>query len=419
MPLAEAMNSREAYWSVAAIMPAIICISVVSVFKGFFQGYRNMTPTALSNLIEAVVKLVAGYGIALILYKQGYPLEIVVGGAVLGVSISTLVAMIFMGCRYLFRSNSYRITEINVSLDNDTPSRLLAKEFLIISLPLIVSSITANLMSLVDAFVVMNRMKEYIDVEQAKLLWGSYGNMALTIFNLPSFLITAIGISLIPAIAAAYAKNDRKEIEKTSSDTLRYSAVLAFGSAFGLNAVSESVLKLFFPGDPVGVAAATPLLQIISFALIAVGLTNITAAILQAVGKSYLPVISVAVGALIKTSATIILVGIPEINVLGAPIATNIAYPVMLIMNIFFVYKYLGFLPKWLDVFLKPLAAGAVCWGAAKLFLFIFECFLPQRIALFPAILCAILVYFAFMVIIKLVSFNEFKSFLQKKRNNA
>ena len=274
-------------------------------------------------------------------------------------------------------------------------------------------------MSLVDSFVVMNRLKCYLDVEQAKLLWGSYGNMALTIFNLPSFLITAIGISLIPAIAAAYAKKDKTKIEKTAGEALKYSSILAFGSAFGLNAVSEPVLNLFFPGDPAGVAAATPLLQLISFALISVGLTNIFSAILQSVGKSYLPVISVAVGAAIKTVSTLVLVSIPQINVLGAPIATNIAYPVMLVMNIVFVYKNLGFLPKWIDVFVKPLIAGAVCWGAAKGFMFVFDLVLPQKIALFPAILCAILVYLVFVVIIKLVSFNEIKSILMKKRNRA
>jgi stage V sporulation protein B len=419
MPLAEAMNSKEAYWSVAAIMPAIICISIVSLFKGFFQGYRNMTPTALSNLIEAIVKLLAGYGIAFILHGRGYPLEIVVGGAVLGVSVSTLVAMLFMTLRYILRGKSYRMPPKELVSDAQTPLKKLTRDFLIISLPLIISSVTANLMSLVDAFVVMNRLKVYLPVEQSKLLWGAYGNMALTIFNLPSFLITAIGMSLIPAVAAAHAKKDHNSILKTSNDTLRFSSILAFGSAFGLNAVSEPVLKLFYPGDPSGVAAATPLLQIISFALIAVGLTNITASILQAVGKTYLPVISVAVGAVIKTVSTLILVSIPSVNVLGAPIATNIAYPVMFIMNIFFIRKQLGFVPEWKNVIFKPLVSGVVCWGAAKLFLMLFEMMLPQRIAIFPAIICAILAYFAFMLIINLVSFNEFKDFLLKRRNNA
>lgn len=421
MPLAEAMNSREAYWSVAAIMPAIVCICIVSVFKGFFQGYRNMTPTAVSNLIEAIVKLLAGYGIAYYLYNNGYSdrLEIVVGGAVLGVSISTFVAMVFMSARFLMRGKEYRLPPKEALPETETAWKKLSRDFLIISLPLIVSSVTANLMSLVDAFVVMNRLKTYMPVDDAKLLWGAYGNMALTIFNLPSFLVTAIGMSLIPAIAAAHAKKDREQIIKTSNDTLRFSAILAFGSAFGLNAVSQPVLNLFFPRDPSGVEVATPLLQIISFALISVGLTNITASILQAVGKTYLPVISVAVGALIKTVSTLILVSIPSVNVLGAPIATNIAYPVMFVMNIIFIKKHLGFLPEWVNVIFKPLASGAVCWGAAKLFLFLFDKILPQKIALFPSIICAILVYFVFMILINLVSFNEFKDFLLKRRNKA
>jgi len=416
-PIAVAMNSQEAYWSVAAIMPAIICISVVSVFKGFFQGYGNMTPTALSNLIEAIVKLLAGYGIALFLFKAGFPIEQVVGGAVLGVSISTFAAMLFMSCRYIFRSKSYKMTVNGFLNDDETPTKTLRRDFLAVSLPIMISSITANMMSAVDAFVVMNRLKAYLDIEQAKLLWGSYGNMALTMFNLPSFLITAIGISLVPAISSAFSRKNALLVKRTTNNALKFSAILAFGSAFGLFSISERILMLFFPRDPAGVECATPLLEIVSFALISVGLTNITAAVLQSIGKSYLPVISVAVGTAIKTLTTLILVGVPEINVAGAPIATNIAYPVMMVMNFYFIWKHLGIVPDIISVFIKPLAGGIVCMIGTKLSIHIFDLFLPKIFSLFLAIFCAVVTYFAFLLIIKLVTINEIKSIFAKNKN--
>lgn len=417
--IAVLMNSKEAYYAVAAIMPSILCIAVVSVFKGFFQGYNNMAPTAVSNIVEAVVKMSAGYGIAWYMYNNGYPVEQVVGGAILGVTLSTFAAMVYMSLRYVLRDKSYRIKIKDFLNDTETPVKVLTKEFLVISLPIMVSSVTANLMAAVDAFVVMNRLKSYMDIESAKLLWGSYGNMVLTLFNLPSFLIICIGISLIPAISAAHARNNTSIVRDTMNRAYKYSSILAFGCAFGLSAIANRALILFFSGDLEGVAVATPLLEIMSFALICVGLTNITASVLQAVGKAYLPVISVAVGAGIKTLFTFILVSCKEINIYGAPIATNIAYPVMLIMNLIFIKKYLGHSPDILAIFIKPLTAGVACFASAKLFIWLFELFLPQKVALFPTILCAGLIYLALVFAFKLLTFNEFKRIFLKSKKGS
>ena len=417
--IASLMNSKEAYYSVFNIMPAIFFIAVVSIFKGFFQGYNNMTPTAISNIIEAIVKLVAGCGIAYYMFDKGYPEEQVVGGAIMGVTLGTVCATIFLFLRYIFRDKSYRISIPNFLADTGTPQKVLLKEFLLMSFPIMVSSVTANLMSAVDAFFVMNRLKGYLPIEEAKLLWGAYSNMALTIFNLPSFLIISIGVSLVPSMAAAFAMKNETRIKSTVNKALKYSSILAFACAFGLNAISERVLLLLFSGDPAGVIAARPLLEIISFALISVGLTNVTGSILQAVGKAYLSVISVAVGAAIKTICTFVLVGIPEININGAPIATNIAYPVMMFLNIYFIYKNMHILPNFNDVIFKPLISGAVCFTSAKLFMAFFDLFLSPKLAVLPVIILTALVYFALLLILKLVSLDEILQYFSKGKKKS
>lgn len=413
--IAVLMNSKEAYYAVVAIMPAIFNIAVVSVFKGFFQGYNNMAPTAISNLVEAIVKLTAGYGIAYYMQTHGYPVEQVVGGAIFGVTLSTFAAMVYMTLRYVLRDKSYRIKVSDFINDIGTPKKELTRSFLIISLPIMVSSISANLFGAVDAFTVMNRLKSYMPLEDAQLLWGSYGNMVLTLFNLPSFLIVCIGMSLIPTISGAYAKKDTALVHNTINRAYTYSSILAFGCAFGLCGIANRALLLFFPNDIDAVNAATPLLEILSFALVCVGISNITASILQAVGKSYLPVISVTVGAAIKTVMTVILVSIPQLNIYGAPMATNIAYPIMVLINFYFIKKYMGSKPKVVSVFVKPLIAGFACFVSVKGFMWLFEMFLPPRVALFPSIICAGGIYLIFVFIFKLVTINELKGFFIKK----
>ncbi len=419
--IAVIMNSKEAYYAVVAIMPAIFNIAVVSVFKGFFQGYNNMAPTAISNLVEAVVKLLAGYGIAYWMAHNGYPMEQVVGGAIFGVTISTFAAMIFMTLRFVFRDKSYKVNVQEFINDVGTPKRELVRSFLIISLPIMVSSVSANLMGAIDAFTVMNRLKSFMPVEEAQMLWGTYGNMVLTLFNLPSFLIVCISMSLIPTISGAYARKNDALVQRTIHRAYTYSSILAFACAFGLSGVANRALQLFFPGErnAVAVEAATPLLEILSFALVCVGLSNITGAILQAVGKSYLPVISVTVGACIKTLMTWILVSIPELNIYGAPMATNIAYPVMIILNFIFIKKHIGGTPNIMAVFLKPLVAGAACYVSVKLFTFFFEQVLPPRIALFPSIICAGVIYLSIICLFRLVSFDEIKGIFLKNKQGS
>lgn len=414
-PLAEFMNTADAYWCVVAIMPAVFFITVVAIFRGYFQGHNNMVPTALSNVIEASMKLVAGYGIALALHLQGYDTPVVVGGAMAGVTLGTVISALFMLIRYFVRGESYRLSVRDCLNDEETPRKDLSRQFFAITFPVMISSVTANLMSALDAFFVVNRMELYRSNDWANLRWGCYSSMALTLFNLPSFFIISIGTSLVPSISMAYARKDRAAIGSTLDSALKFSAILAFAFGFGMSAVSEEAIRLFYGGqDAETIAIASRLLEIVSFALVCVGLTNVTASILQSVGKAHLSVVSVAIGSLIKTVSTFFLVSVESINIYGAPISTNIAYPIMLLINLAFIRKHLGFTPKIRDVFVKPLICAVGCYLSVKGTALLLGDFTTSRWAIFPEIFVGIIVYFALIIVAKLVSVCEIrKTFLK------
>ncbi|MBP3301265.1 MAG: polysaccharide biosynthesis protein [Clostridia bacterium] len=414
-PLAEMMNSADAYWCMLAIMPAVFFITVVAIFRGFFQGHNNMVPTAVTNVIEAFLKLVAGYGFALILHLQGYSPPVVVGGAMAGVTFGTIISALFMLIRYMTRGVSYRLTVSDCLHDESTPRKTLTKQFLGITFPIMLSSITANLMSALDAFFVVNRMELYMTSSEANLRWGCYSSGALTIFNLPSFFIISIGTSLVPSISMAYARKDKPLVKNTLDSALKYSAILAFGFGFGLSAVAEGAVRLFYGRQSEeAIAIATVLLEIVSFALVCVGLTNVTASILQSVGKAHMSVVSVAVGSVVKTLFTFLLVSIPGINVSGAPISTNIAYPIMLLMNLFFIRKYLDYTPKIGEVLLKPLLCAGGCYGAVKCVAWLMGDLASAKWAVFPQIIVGVIVYFALIFALKLLTFCEIRKTFKK-----
>lgn len=414
-PIATMMNSADTTYCMKYIMPSVFFIAVVSVFRGFFQGYNNMAPTSVSNLIEAALKLGVGLGISYIFQIQGRPAYEIVAGGILGVTIGTVGACVYMVLKYVFRDKSYRITLKEFVQDTaPTPKKSLLKEFFVITLPIALSSVSVQLMGLIDSGVVVQTLNDVFgDLSKAQAYYGAYSNKATTIFNLPSFFIVTIGVSLVPSISAAFARKNKKTIRDTVNKSLKYSSIIAFACAMGLAAVGTPVVNIIFGGSYDGMGGN--LLSVLSLSLVAVGLTNVTSYILQAIGKAYISVISVAVGAVVKTLCTWILVHIPAINIYGAPIATNIAYPIMLIMNFYFIYKYMHIKPRIWEVFIRPFVAGAACFAIAFGILKLFEKFTGAGIALVVAISGGGTVYIALLFILKLVTFDEIKQIFRKK----
>lgn len=413
-PIAMMMNSAETRYCMMYIMPAVFFIAVVSVFRGFFQGYNNMAPTSVSNLIEAFLKLGAGLGISYIFQLQGRPAYEIVAGGILGVTVGTVGACLYMVLKYVFRRKEYRITLQEFVRDAaPTPKSKLLGEFWKITLPIALSSVSVQLMGLIDSSVVVQTLKDVMgDLSVAQSYYGAYSNKATTIFNLPSFFIITIGVSLVPSISAAFAKKDQRAIRYTVNKALRYSSILAFACAFGLAAVGTPVVNVIFGGSYDGMGGK--LLSVLSLSLVAVGLTNVTSYMLQAIGKAYLSVISVVVGALVKSVCTWVLVSIPSINIYGAPIATNIAYPIMLLINLYFLYKHMHIIPKIRVVFVKPLITGLCCFASAFSVLKVFEGFASEIIALTAAIFAGAVVYIALLFVLKLVTFDEIKQIFKK-----
>lgn len=414
-PIAVLMNSEEAYFSVAAIMPSVFFVSAVSVFRGYFQGLGNMVPTAVSNIIEAVSKLVFGYGFAFFLHKGGYPDETVVGGAVCGVTVGTVLSCLYMLIAYSLKKNKKTVSGFFGKADSGGK---IFSSLMSVSLPVTLSAVTSSLMGTIDSFLVMSRMKEYMNTETAKLFWGAYANMSQTVFNLPSFIMVSLSTSLVPAVSSAFTLKKTGELRKTVSKAFRFTSVFAFGSAFFLFFAADDILSILFGGDPGGVSVAVPLLKTLSFALISVGFTNVTAAALNSVGKSHLSVFSVAVGAAVKIFLTYILVGIPEVNVSGAPLSTDFAYPVMLILNLVFLRKSIGRQTSFFgNVFLPALSSASALFVVIAFF-YCFSLRLPHFLSFLISFFLFFIVYISLLFAFGCIDFCGYlRNFTKMKKS--
>ncbi len=354
MSLAKSAMARKA---VLAVAPTIFFICIVSAIRGYYQGLSNMVPTAVSQVIEAVGKLVFGLFLAYYLMGKGYGLETVVAGAIGGVTIGTILSAVYI---IIVRLRDVKTDKEEVAQDTGECSSVkdILKSLIKISVPITIGSSVLSVTNLIDTFVVLARLQEGCNLTDvaANHLYGAYG-MSVKFFNLPQTVIVGIGISVIPAIAAALATKEKDKARHFTESAFRLTGLLAFPCAVGLGVLSKPILSLFYIKQQSDAAEAAPLLVLLAPAVFFVAMVSVTNAVLQASGRIWIPVFTMTLGGIIKLTTNYFLVGTPGINISGAPIGTCFCYGTIMLLNLIFIWKnIIRFSP--IRVFVKPLASS-------------------------------------------------------------
>lgn len=358
--LAAFMNDDLAYWPIRALAPAVFCVCLLACMRGYTQGQGNMTPTAVSQVLEALCKLFIGLSLAWYFLKLGKGVEIGAAGAILGVTAGTMVSMFFL-IFYLLRHQDHA-----ESLDVPESSGTLMKKVLAIGIPITLSNSAMSIITLIDAKIVLGRLDTISDLLSSKptVLYGQY-TFGMDLINLPSSFVYPVTMSLIPFAAAAMARRDRASANRIISSAFRLIALLALPAGVGLSVLSAPILLMLYPAQQTDAIAAGPHLQILGIACIFICLMILTNAILQAYGHERIPIYTMIVGGLVKIGMNYVLVGNPDINIHGAPISTLFCYLAIAGLNLFFVWKYSPEKPRYFAIFAKPVLASVLMGAAA------------------------------------------------------
>lgn len=358
--VAARLHNESAYWAIKALSPAVFCVCLLACMRGYTQGQGNMTPTAVSQVLEALSKLGIGLALAWYIFRLGMGGEFVAAGAILGVTIGTVLSMLFL----IF----YLLTHRSTAETLDVPSSrgTLAGRVLAIGVPITLSNSAMSIITLVDTSIVLGRLQNGLGLteEAASALKGAYG-YAMDMVNLPPSFVFPVTMSLIPVAAAALARRDREDANRIISSAFRLIAILALPCGVGLSVLSTPIMRLVLPARPEAALAAGPHLRVLGFACIFICVMNLTNAILQTYGKVKIPIFTVITGGVVKIVMNYILVGNPDINIHGAPISTLCCYMVIAGLNLAFVWKYSPGRTRYLQLFAKPAAASALMGGAA------------------------------------------------------
>ncbi len=351
------LNNPGAASGIRAIAPAMLFVSLMSAYRGYFQGHQNMLPTAFSEVSEALGKLIIGFGAAYFLLPKG--IELASAGAVAGVSCGGLAG--FAVLYLIYSKHKKQNPHVSQRLSGSLSDGQLFKKLISIAIPITIGASVFSLTSLIDTAMIMHRLQAGgFDPDVANRLWGSYSGYAFPLFNLPPTLINAITVSIVPAIAAAFASGDKKLCAQTSCKSMKITVLFALPCSVGMSLLAKPILALVYDNTN-----ATSTLSILACAIVFVSLVLVTNAILQATGKAMIPVRNMIIGGVVKVITNYFLVANPRININGAPVGTTLCYVVILVLNIISMKRTLGLRFPVGELIFKPVVAA--CAMAAVL----------------------------------------------------
>ena len=366
-PLAAFLKNDEAAACIRMISPTVFFICLSSAYRGYFQGRRDMTPTAVSQVIEAAGKLFLGLLFASVAVARGAALPMVAASAALGLTVGTAVSVLYLWTRKLISDHRHPL----LPREGEERERGVLSRLLYTAVPITLSAGVISLTKCIDLALILRRLQTAgMSTAEANSLYGCYSTLAVPVFNMLPSLATSVALSAVPALAAALGrgKDGEGEVARVSLDALRMSLYVSIPAALGLAVFSGDILGLLFGSQPDAVAMASPWLSCLALSVPASCLITVTGAMLQAAGRADRPVISMLLGAGAKTALAYVLIGIPSVGLMGAPISTLLCDTVIVISNLVFLARHaptmLPNVRQSVGLLLLPTAAATLAVGA-------------------------------------------------------
>lgn len=359
-PIVIALGNENGYYSLIALIPALLTVPIMSAFRGYFQGQQFMVPTAVSQVIEQLFRVGVGLSLAYSLSAVG--VAEAAGGASFGASAGSIAGMLFIILVYLFTSKS-RKKELGESKDYPIESvKKIVKNILNIAIPITIGASLVPIINSLDSVMILRRL-EAIGVAKAEAasLFGQLTGNAQTVINFPQVISLSLAMSLVPAISEAITKREYDKMRDATKSGLRMTLLIGLPASVGIFVLATPIISLlYFNNTPAEQAGAGAMLQVLAISLIFLTVVQTLTAVLQGNGRPFIPVRNLAIAVVVKAVTTYILVGVPSLNVKGAAISTVLTYLTAATLDFISVKKITKTKFDIVNTFLKPLICSLV-----------------------------------------------------------
>jgi len=408
--------------SFRVMSPALLIVSLMCSYRGYLQGLQHMTGTAMSQLAEQAGKLILGLYLAARWMPRG--LEYGAMGAVAGVTISELIALLVVGGFYLFRKKELEL----VQSDSFEPvsDRHIIRGLLAIAIPVTIGASIMPITGIADASLIKSTLMSIgFDEAAASMRYVALRSNVTNIINMPAVLTIALAMSLVPAISAARMAKDQKTIHTVSAMGIKLAMFIGIPCAVGLFALSAPVIDLLYKIDDQRLQIASALMRTSAVGVIFLSLVQTLTGILQGAGKQQIPVINLLIGGVVKVVLMLTLMRNPHIEIQGAAISTTACYTVAGILDAIYLIRYTKLKLNVMDTFIKPLVAALIMGGAVYFsYALIHSRISSNTIATAGAILIGVVLYLAGVLAMRMftqedLSFIPGGSILAKLQSKA
>ncbi len=386
-PLAALLGNRQAAACVRAIAPTVFLICLSSALRGYFQGHRNMVPTAISQIIEAMGKLALGLLFAAYARSLGAALPTTAAFAVMGLTVGTGLSVLYLLLHKRWTDRRAAMTD-PLHVPDSGPSfggtSAILRALAATAIPVTVSAGVISLTKCIDLALILRRLQAVgYTAAEANALYGCYSTLAVPVWSILPSLTTSVALSAVPTLSAALRRGEagREEVRKTAAGALTMTLVIAIPAALGLAVYAEDILSLLFAGQPAAVMEAAPWLSCLALSVPAACLVTVTGAMLQAAGHAGRPIVSMLVGVTAKTILAYILLGLDGWGMAGVPLSSLLCDTVIVAINFLFLARYapdmLPTVGEGIRLLFRPALMATVAIGAVR---FLRTCFGWQAI---------------------------------------
>ena len=362
------MKNPGAKYAMLAISPALLFVPVMSAYRGYFQGRREMTHIAVSQISEQIFRVALGITLAyLLMNKLGSnpgP-EQGAAGAIMGATIGAIASIIYLIMAYFANRKTIK-REIKSSKncrEENVPT--IMKKLLVVAIPITIGASVMPLVNMIDNVIVIRRLMEagFTQVE-ANMMFGQLTGLAMSIINLPAVKTVAMSMSLVPAISEACAIGDRVKAIKETKSAIKITLMVVLPCAFGMASLAHPIIKLLYPKEPHMVGT---IFLVLTPCVIFLGLIQSLNGILQGMGKPLVPVVCLVIGMICKVAISYTLTAIPEINVIGSALGTVTAYLVAGVLELIYIKRAMKMKLSAKEFFIKPLITVIAMFASVKL----------------------------------------------------
>ncbi|WP_461819046.1 putative polysaccharide biosynthesis protein [Blautia stercoris] len=399
-------NMANARLALQMLAPTIFVSGILGVFRGYFQAYRNMLPTSISQILEqiavaTVALLASGFMVRHFANAGEDTLQRwSAAGATMGTGAGVCTAFLFM--LFVYRVNHKMIAK---KIKNDRVSvnesyRSIMKIILLIAAPIILSAFIYNVNGYINGVMYTSILGwKGVPNSLVKQNYAEYG-FFMTLINIPLTLASTAPTSMMPEVSAQYAIGDLEETKRKIDQATWIAMLISIPASVGLAVLAQPVTRLIFPSTE-GVAGQLMVIGVITVILNST--SNISNGVLQAIGKANIPMINAAISLGVDIVFLALVLVFTNMGIYAVVLAMVVYALVMCVLNDRALKKYLGYKNPWRSAYFVPILAsipmGIVAVVVYKL---VYVVIGSNFISLIPSIALAMVVYFVgYLVVAK------------------